>query len=294
MKGPDASTASAAHHASAGHAHSTGAASVPEGPFTAPDAGEEEDSANGGEATDVSEERTLTGQELTDDQRKEVDRLKERDREVRAHEQAHVAAGGQYVRGGIQFEYQTGPDGRRYAVGGEVSIDSSPIPGDPQKTIQKAQQIRRAAMAPAEPSGQDRRVASAPSQMEVKARQELIEQRIEGEDGDEPAVGAENEFVKSVAAESEDDSEEAMEVPGGKPADPSPGISGDEGDVEEGVVDMAELMGDVVTGPGSFDPPAFDIVPTGEEKDEDRPFGKVGFSRWICRRSRAQDRQVVS
>ena len=63
-------------------------------------------------ATDVSEERTLTGQELTDDQRKEVDRLKERDREVRAHEQAHVAAGGQYVRGGIQFEYQTGPDGR--------------------------------------------------------------------------------------------------------------------------------------------------------------------------------------
>ena len=263
MKGPDASTAPAAHHASAGHAHSTGAASVPEGPFTAPDAGEEEDSANGGEATDVSEERTLTGQELTDDQRKEVDRLKERDREVRAHEQAHVAAGGQYVRGGIQFEYQTGPDGRRYAVGGEVSIDSSPIPGDPQKTIQKAQQIRRAAMAPAEPSGQDRRVASAPSQMEVKARQELIEQRIEGEDGDEPA-------------------------------DPSPGISGDEGDVEEGIVDMAELMGDVVTGPGSFDPPSFDIVPTGEEKDEDGPFGKVGFSRWICRRSRAQDRQVVS
>ena len=46
--------------------------------------------------------------------------------------------------------------------------------------------------------------------------------------------------------------------------------------MEEGIVDMAELMGDVVTGPGSFDPPSFDFVPTGEEKDEDGPFGKVG------------------
>ena len=42
----------------------------------------------------------MVGPNLTEDQQSEVDRLEKRDREVRAHEQAHVGAGGQYVRGG--------------------------------------------------------------------------------------------------------------------------------------------------------------------------------------------------
>src|SRR5712692_3393491 len=64
--------------------------------------------------------------------------LAETDRHVRSHEQAHLAAAGQYARGGPSYQYQTGPDGKQYAIGGEVSIDTSPIPGDPAATAQKA------------------------------------------------------------------------------------------------------------------------------------------------------------
>jgi hypothetical protein len=116
--------------------------------------------------------------ELTDEEKQEVDKLKKRDREVRQHEQAHLAAAGGYARGGPTYEYTTGPDNKRYAVGGEVSIDTSKEK-EPEATIRKAQVIYRAALAPAEPSSQDRRVASEAKQMESEARQELAEQRRE-------------------------------------------------------------------------------------------------------------------
>ncbi len=118
-------------------------------------------------------------EELTEEERQEVEELKKRDREVRAHEQAHKATAGQYAKGGPSFEFEQGPDGRRYAVGGEVKIDASEVPGDPQATILKAQTIRRAANAPADPSGQDRQVAAQATTLEAKARRELSEQRLE-------------------------------------------------------------------------------------------------------------------
>jgi hypothetical protein len=88
--------------------------------------------------------------------KKDIVELQNRDREVRNHEQAHIAASGGLSRGGASFSYQRGSDGKLYAVGGEVSIDTSPVPDNPQATIQKAQQIRAAALAPADPSAQDR------------------------------------------------------------------------------------------------------------------------------------------
>jgi hypothetical protein len=117
--------------------------------------------------------------ELNVEEQKQVQDLKTRDREVRAHEQAHVAAGGRYVQGGASYDFQTGPDGRRYAVGGEVSIDASPVPGNPSATIQKAQTIKRAALAPAKPSAQDRAVAAKATNMEAEARTELREEKQE-------------------------------------------------------------------------------------------------------------------
>ena len=100
---------------------------------------------------------------------REIERLKQRDAEVRQHEQAHQAAGGQYVRGGAQYTYERGPDGVMYAVGGEVSIDVSPG-RTPDETIQKAEAIRAAALAPADPSGQDRAVAARAAAMEAEAQ----------------------------------------------------------------------------------------------------------------------------
>ncbi len=117
--------------------------------------------------------------ELSAEEKRELEKLQARDREVRAHEAAHKNAAGHLARGGAQFEFQTGPDGRRYAVGGEVEIDTSKVPGDPQATINKAQTIRRAATAPAEPSAQDRAVAAEATRMEAEARRELEAQRHE-------------------------------------------------------------------------------------------------------------------
>lgn len=85
--------------------------------------------------------------------------LKVRDREVRAHESAHRAAGGDLVRGG-SYDYQQGPDGKRYAIGGDVQIDTTSVPADPRATADKMAQVIRAALAPAKPSPTDLAVAA--------------------------------------------------------------------------------------------------------------------------------------
>ncbi len=106
--------------------------------------------------------------------------LRSRDREVRAHEQAHIAAGGAYVRSGASYQYQEGPDGHRYAVGGEVSIDTSEE-RDPRATIRKMDTVIKAALAPAKPSAKDRAVAAMARAKKVKAQMELAkEERFSG------------------------------------------------------------------------------------------------------------------
>lgn len=108
----------------------------------------------------------------------QVAELASRDREVRAHEQAHAAVGGSYA-GAATYSFTRGPDGKRYATSGEVSIDVSPIPNDPQATLSKMDLVRRAALAPAEPSGQDLRVAAQAQALAAQARTELAVQRAE-------------------------------------------------------------------------------------------------------------------
>lgn len=120
-----------------------------------------------------------TGQVLGEEQKRQVEELKAADAKVRRHEQAHLAAAGTYALGAPSYEYKTGPDGKRYAVSGEVRLDVSSVPGDPAATIRKAQTVRKAALAPADPSPQDRRVAAEATRLEMKARQELARQQLE-------------------------------------------------------------------------------------------------------------------
>ncbi len=122
-----------------------------------------------------SEPKAAAGK-LTSEEERVVAELARADREVRAHENAHLAAAGGLARG-VSFEYATGPDGKQYAVAGDVGIDTSAVGGDPEKTIQKAQQIRAAANAPANPSSQDRAVAAQAAQLEQSARAELAEKQ---------------------------------------------------------------------------------------------------------------------
>ncbi|MBN2536443.1 MAG: hypothetical protein JXB88_26400 [Spirochaetales bacterium] len=132
-----------------------------------------------GKSTVLNEEtagtlnREIPGVEMNLAEQRMIGQLKAIDAEVRAHEHAHIAAAGGVATGGPTYVYVRGPDGKLYAVGGEVSITTAYVPGNPEQTIEKAQKIRRAALAPANPSPQDMRVAAAAIRMERQARVEL-------------------------------------------------------------------------------------------------------------------------
>ncbi len=98
--------------------------------------------------------------------------LRRHDSEVKQHEQAHVSTGGALIVSGPYYKFVTGPDGRNYAIGGQVSLDITPEK-DPQKTIKKAEQIERTAMAPLRPSPQDYQVVNQAKQLELIAEQQI-------------------------------------------------------------------------------------------------------------------------
>lgn len=131
------------------------------------------DSKNRGEQGN-SDKTTINGQALTQAEIQLLAELKQADTKVRQHEMAHIAAGGRYITSAANFTYKKGPDGKNYAVGGEVGIDTSPVPGDPQATIQKMRQVKNAALAPADPSSQDLRVASKATATASKSLSELM------------------------------------------------------------------------------------------------------------------------
>ncbi len=129
----------------------------------------------------ASRPRGVNGKPLSADQVRAISELQARDREVRAHEAAHKAVGGS-LAGGMSLSYQTGPDGRQYAVGGEVSIDTG-SERDPLATIAKMRQVIAAAQAPAQPSSQDLAVAAAAQATMAEAQRQLSEaQRVQPDD----------------------------------------------------------------------------------------------------------------
>jgi hypothetical protein len=117
-------------------------------------------------------------QQLEAEELAQVQKLRNRDREVKAHEQAHASVGGT-LAGAPNLNYTTGPDGKRYAVSGDVSIDISKVPNDPEATIRKLEQVQRAALAPANPSAQDAKVAAVAAAAINQARAELNVERLE-------------------------------------------------------------------------------------------------------------------
>ncbi len=96
---------------------------------------------------------------------------------MRAHEAAHIAAGGAFVHGGATYTYERGPDGKEYAIGGEVSIDVSPVANNPRATIQKMETVHAAALAPSDPSAADLGVAAEAIQIEAQAQAQLTAQQ---------------------------------------------------------------------------------------------------------------------
>jgi hypothetical protein len=132
--------------------------------------------AESGKEASAVDGTVFSAEALSDDEQKAVEQMRQRDREVRTHEQAHKTAGGAYA-GSMRLSYQMGPDGKRYAVEGSVPIDVSPVAGDPAATLRKMEVVHRAANAPANPSGADRSVAAQASRVAQQARAQMAAER---------------------------------------------------------------------------------------------------------------------
>lgn len=137
-----------------------------------------EKKTNAKDETDKTSGKTgqKTSGQLTQKQQQEVQKLKERDAEVRAHEQAHISAAAGLRTSSPSFTYETGPDGKKYAVGGEVNVSFSES-GNPEDDLKNAETMKRAALAPADPSSQDKSVAREADQLIQKAEQEITQQK---------------------------------------------------------------------------------------------------------------------
>lgn len=124
-----------------------------------------------------TQQKSNSSDELSKDELRLVQDLQSRDSEVKAHEAAHQAAGGG-MTGAASYTYQQGPDGKMYAIGGEVSITMK-SGSTPEETIRNARQIAASAMAAGNPSPQDHAVASSARIMEMKAQQQLTKENEE-------------------------------------------------------------------------------------------------------------------
>lgn len=144
-----------------------------------------------------------------------IGELQKRDKEVRTHEAAHAAVGGS-VTGAPSLSYTTGPDGKRYAVEGEVSVDLSVVKGDARATIAKMQKVHAAALAPVHPSIQDTRVASTATQLILQAQSELLAElgakRSEAQAQSNAQEGDSDSATAGLSGSSQRDSSHAYEV----------------------------------------------------------------------------------
>ena len=138
-------------------------------------------------------------EELSEDEERLAKDLASRDSEVRAHEAAHQAVGGG-LAGAASYTYQQGPDGRMYAIGGEVSI-SMPSGSSPEETVKNARQVAAAALAAGNPSPQDFSVASSAKVMEMKALQEITKQAQEELQGNSTYKEASQSSLESKTQE---------------------------------------------------------------------------------------------
>jgi hypothetical protein len=91
------------------------------------------------------------GARFSADELRVLELLRARDRELRLHGPAHVVLGGSLVRAASSYTYERGPDGRYYAVDGELglTLDTTHLP-DPAQ----AEQAQAAAGGDASEAGQ--------------------------------------------------------------------------------------------------------------------------------------------
>lgn len=177
----------------------------------------DEQTAGSAETTSASGQAPRESPQQQRIEQLEIAKLVSRDQEVRAHEQAHAAVGGAYA-GAPTYTFTRGPDGKRYAAGGEVSIDVSAVPNDPEATLRKMEIVLRAALAPAEPSAQDLRVAGQAQAQMTQARAELAAQQRDAAEAGREKPTDETEGEEKAGAATENSSASAAQVQSASPS----------------------------------------------------------------------------
>jgi len=162
-------------------------------------------------STDQQESDQQESSEKSDElkafaQEQKINELQSRDQEVRSHERAHASVGGA-TTGAPSYSYQQGPDGKKYAVAGEVSVDLSRVKGDPIATIAKMQKVHAAALAPANPSAQDARVAASAAQIILQAQSELL--TLQGSDLSQEKTNKSDQLNTKVTLNSDRDKQDS-------------------------------------------------------------------------------------
>jgi hypothetical protein len=90
------------------------------------------------------------------DYQRVLDRFQNRDQEVKTHEQVHASS--TTTTSAMNYNYQLGPDGKLYAMGGSVRFDTS-IPQDKEAASSKLEELKKAANAPGSLSSADAQIA---------------------------------------------------------------------------------------------------------------------------------------
>ncbi len=126
----------------------------------------------------------INGQQPSQEEQKEIEKIRKNSRNVKLRELVYRAVVGNYVRNTVSFEYETGPDGIKYAVAGHTTIDTRPIINNPEATIRKAQAIKKTKI--------DRAVAVEVEKMEREAIMELKEEQRKESDDATKASNTEN------------------------------------------------------------------------------------------------------
>lgn len=171
-----------------------------------------EQQQNQQQASDNKGEGNPSSGQFTPQEQQVIDALQSRNTEVVVHERAHASVGGQHA-GQPNYGYEQGPDGKRYAVSGEVPINVSPIAGDAQATIQKMRQVRAAALAPQNPSVADRRIAAeATRQLNAAFANLTASQKIK-----DTGTDSSSDEDKSTRTESSSDTRLSSDKQGGQP-----------------------------------------------------------------------------
>jgi hypothetical protein len=128
----------------------------------------------------------------------QIQQLKAIEEKVKAHEAAHKSAGGA-MTGPVSYSFTRGPDGKNYITGGEVPISVSPGK-TPRETITRMQQVIQAALAPADPSAQDRSVAAQAAAQQQQASQQLAAASAQTTQGTPAAAPDPGQQADSLAA----------------------------------------------------------------------------------------------